>query len=67
MPKAEIADQKIHRNPLDTQEHVSVAASYWGQAKNKAEYSEEDQQKISRRISAAQRKFKIGKESAETK
>ena len=54
------ADETNKKYPLDTPAHVKAAASYWGMAKNKAKYSAEDQKKISAKISAAEKKFKIG-------
>ena len=54
------ADPKNKKYPIDTEAHVRAALSYWGQAKNRNEYSEEDQQAITRRIESAKQKFKIG-------
>ncbi len=58
----EYADAKNKKYSLDTEAHVRAAASYWGQAKNKSKYSAEDQKTISAKISAAEKKFKIGAE-----
>ena len=60
------ADQKNKKYPIDTPEHVRAAATYWGQAKNKSQYSKEDQDTITNHINAAKKKFKIG-EFAESK
>ena len=57
------ADEKNKKYPLDTEEHVRAAASYWGQAKNKAKYSAEDQKTISAKIAAAEKEHKIGEDS----
>jgi len=64
--KVEFADQRNHKYPLDTPEHVRSASGYWGRTANQNKYSQEDQAVISKRIDAAKRKFKIG-EYAETK
>lgn len=55
------ADPKNKKYPLDTPEHVRAALSYWGQAKNQQEYSEEDRATIQRRIEAAARTRKFGR------
>ena len=55
------ADPKNNKYPLDTPEHVRTAAPYFGMTKNKSQYGKEDQTKIDKRISAAERKFKLGK------
>ena len=55
------ADTKNNKYPLDTPEHVRAAASYFGMTKNRSQYGKEDQTKIDKRISAAERKFKLGK------
>ena len=55
------ADPKTNKYPLDTPEHVRAAASYFGMTKNRSQYGKEDQTKIDKRISAAERKFKLGK------
>lgn len=60
------ADMKNKKYPLDTPDHVRSAASYWGRAKNRNMYSEEDQTTITNNIEAAKKKFKIG-EYAESK
>jgi hypothetical protein len=54
------ADEKNHKYPIDTLAHVRAALSYWGQAKNRSMYSEEDQTTITRNIDSAARRFKIG-------
>jgi cation transport regulator ChaB len=54
------ADEKNKKYPLDTEEHVRAAASYWGMPKNKEKYSSEDQKKISAAIERAKSKFGIG-------
>lgn len=61
------ADTKNHKYPIDTLAHVRAAASYFGKAKNRNEYSQEDQKIIDKRISAAKKKFKIGAEATESK
>jgi hypothetical protein len=57
----QFADPKNNKYPLDTPEHVRAAASYFGMTKNRSQYGKEDQTKIDKRISAAERKFKLGK------
>lgn len=59
----EYADEKNKKYPIDTAEHVRAAASYFGQAKNRAKYSAADQKKIDAKISAAKKKFGIGEET----
>ena len=54
------ADPINKKYPLDTEAHVRAAASYFGMAKNRALYSEEEQKTIQGRINAAEKKFKIG-------
>jgi len=54
------ADPKNKKYPIDTPDHVRSAASYFGKAKNRNEYSEEDQTKIDKRIRAAKKQFNIG-------
>ena len=54
------ADPINKKYPLDTEAHVRSAASYFGMAKNRAQYSEEEQRTIQGRIDAAEKKFKIG-------
>ncbi len=53
------ADKK-KRYPIDTEEHVRAAASYFGMEKNRSKYSSEDQKKIDAKINAAKKKFGIG-------
>ncbi len=62
----EFADPKNKKYPIDTPEHVRAALSYWGRAKNRNEYSKEDQDTITKRITAAAKRMKIG-EYAESK
>lgn len=57
----EFADAKNHKYPLDNEEHVRAALSYWGMAKNKAKYSSADQATITARIEAAAKRMGIGK------
>jgi hypothetical protein len=54
------ADEKNKKYPLDTEEHVKAAASYFGKESNRAKYDAEDQKKIDGKIAAAKKKFKIG-------
>ena len=60
------ADAKNNKYPLDTPEHVRSAASYFGMAKNRSKYSQEEQTIIDKRIGAAKKKFKIGAEGSVT-
>jgi hypothetical protein len=59
------ADSKNKKYPLDTPDHVRSAASYFGKAHNRSEYSQEDQTIIDKRISAAKKKFNIGEFNTE--
>ena len=54
------ADPKNKKYPIDTPAHVRAAASYFGMAKNRAQYSQEDQATIQRNIDAAEKQFKLG-------
>ena len=54
------ADPINKKYPLDTEAHVRAAASYFGMAKNRALYKEDEQKTIQGRIDAAKKKFKIG-------
>ena len=56
----EFADMKNKKYPLDTKEHVTAAASYWGMPANKAKYSQEDQVTITKRIKTAEKRLGIG-------
>jgi hypothetical protein len=47
------------RYPIDTEEHVRAALSYWGKASNRAEYTPEQREHITGRIHAAAEKFGI--------
>src|SRR5581483_660923 len=53
------ADEKNKKYPIDTEEHVRAALSYWGKPENRAKYSPEDQKTITARIHAAARRFGI--------
>ena len=53
-------DDKKKRYPLDTEEHVRAAASYFGRPRNRKKYSKDQQEKIDSKIDAAKKKFKIG-------
>jgi hypothetical protein len=59
------ADPKNKKYPIDTPEHVRSAASYFGKAHNRNEYSQEEQTIIDKRIRAAKKKFHIGDFSTE--
>ena len=59
------ADEKNKKYPLNTKAHVKAAASYFGMSKNRSKYSSADQKKIDAKISAAKKKFGIGKENKE--
>ena len=56
------ADETNKKYPIDTEEHVRAAASYFGMPKNREKYSAEDQKKIDSKIAAAKKKFNIGEE-----
>lgn len=53
------ADSVNKKYPLDTEEHVRAALTYWGMPKNRAKYSAEAQKTISAKIRAAAKKFGI--------
>lgn len=53
------ADEANKKYPIDTDEHIRAALSYWGMPKNRAKYSAEDQKKIGARIHAAAKKAGI--------
>lgn len=53
-------DDKQKRYPLDTEDHVKAAASYFGRPRNRKKYSADQQKKIDAKIEAAKKKFKIG-------
>jgi phage head maturation protease len=53
-------EDKKKRYPLDTEEHVRAAASYFGRPRNRKKYSADQQKKIDGKIQAAKKKFKIG-------
>ena len=46
-------DDKKKRYPLDTEEHVRAAASYFGRPRNRKKYSKDQQEKIDSKIGAA--------------
>ena len=54
------ADEKNKKYPINDAAHVRNAASRWGNAKNRAEYSAADQKTIGAKIEAAKKKFGIG-------
>ena len=53
------ADSVNKKYPIDTEEHVRAALSYWGMPKNRSKYSPEDQKRIGAAIHSAARKFGI--------
>ena len=53
------ADEVNKKYPIDTEEHVRAALSYWGMPKNRAKYSPKDQKKITDNIRAAAKRFGI--------
>lgn len=61
------ADEKNKKYPIDTEEHVRAALSYWGMPKNREKYSAEDQATIGGKIRAAAKKLGIGSEGKEEK
>ncbi len=50
------------RYPLDTEEHVRAAASFFGRKKNRAKYTKEQRKHIDAAIAAAEKKFGIGED-----
>ena len=50
----------VHRYPLDTVEHIKAAASYFGQQKNRDQYTSSQQKAIEGRIQDAERRHGIG-------
>jgi len=65
--EVKFADPKNKKYPLDTAAHVRSAASYFGMAKNRSQYSKEEQATIQSHIDAAEKKFKIGKNTERNK
>ena len=57
--RAEYADPKGMKYPLDTPEHVRAALAYFGDADNRAAYSEAEQRAIYRRIFAAAKRHGV--------
>jgi hypothetical protein len=55
----DFADPVNYRYPID-REHIRAAASYWGMARNREQYSAREQAIISERIEKAKKKFGIG-------
>ncbi len=53
------ADEKNKKYPIDTEEHVRAALSYWGMPKNREKYSAEDQKTIGGKIHAAAKRLGI--------
>jgi hypothetical protein len=53
------ADEKNKKYPIDTQDHVRAAISYFGMGKNTAKYPEEDRKAIAGKIARAAKKFGI--------
>lgn len=53
-------DPVNYRYPCPDAEQTAVAARYWGQADNRAQYTEEEQRIIERRLEEFKRKFKVG-------
>jgi hypothetical protein len=57
------ADPKNKKYPIDTEEHVRAALSYWGMEKNRAFYPEAEQKKMAARMCAAAKKMGIDAKS----
>src|SRR5262249_23703814 len=62
VPDEEFADPTNFRYPMHDKAHADNAASRWGDADNRSEYSSKEQSIISKRIEAAQKKFGEEKE-----
>lgn len=56
------ADEANKKYPIDTDEHIRAALSYWGMPKNRSKYSSEEQKKIGGRIRAAAKSHGINVE-----
>lgn len=50
VPDDQFADRTNWEYPIDTEEHVRAALSYWGKAANRSKYSSADQTTIGNRI-----------------
>ena len=61
------ADEKNKAYPINDAAHVRNAASRWGDPKNRAKYSAEDQKTIGAKIARAKKKFGIGDKDAAAK
>ncbi len=60
-------DPVNYRYPVHDEEHTRAAARYWGVEKNRAPYSKEEQEIITRQLEEKMKKFKIGKYREEEK
>lgn len=58
-------DPVNYRYPCPNAEQTRVAARYWGQADNRAQYTPEEQEIIGRRLEEKKKKFKIGEYAQE--
>ena len=60
VPDAQFLDPVNYAYPCPDAAQTGTAAKYWGQAKNKAKYSEDEQTIIDARAEKMKKKFKIG-------
>ncbi|MGZ6281729.1 MAG: HK97 family phage prohead protease [Ktedonobacterales bacterium] len=63
VPDSEWGDPTNYRYPMPDKSHADNAASRWGDASNRSQYSSEEQAIISRRIEGRQRHFGEGDSS----
>ncbi|RKY01282.1 MAG: hypothetical protein DRP55_04565, partial [Spirochaetes bacterium] len=59
-PDNQFADPVNYAYPLNTRERTLAAARYWGKPKNKAVYTPQEQEIITKRIERAKKRYKIG-------
>lgn len=67
VPDEEFLDPVNYRYPCPDADQTRSAASYWGQEKNKAQYSTEERSIIDKRLEKFEKKFNIGEYKKEEK
>lgn len=67
VPDEDFLDPANYRYPCPDAEQTQSAASYWGQEKNKAQYSTEERSIIDKRLVKFEKKFNIGEYRKEEK
>lgn len=64
VPDDDFLDPVNYRYPCPDADQTRAAASYWGQEKNKQQYSPAERAIIDRRLEEKKKKFKIGEQKA---